>query len=143
MLVYSKIRPFVTGDGKHSVAELLAQMHIADDNIMPGLDMQAVPQIGAKIIVGWKHNLGQGSIPEILTDANKLDRIKNIVEKIVRLINIRFAAVDIIEDTNGKLQVLEINSGVMMEYFASTSPANYNIAKSIYQTAIKHCLSIY
>lgn len=141
-LIYSKIRPFVIGDGKHSIEELMVNMHITADDIMPGLNMQAVPQAGDKATVGWKHNLGQGSTPEILTDPIMLARIKEIVAKVVQVINIRFASVDIVADATGKLQVLEINSGVMMEYFASTSPTNYAIAKDIYRSAIRHCLGL-
>jgi len=51
-------------------------------------------------------------------------------------LNLRFASIDIIE-ANGEFKVLEINSGIMMEYFSETSEENYKLAKGIYTEASK------
>jgi len=50
-------------------------------------------------------------------------------------LNIKFASIDIIR-TEGKYKILEVNSGVMMEYFAASSSENYETAKKIYREAI-------
>jgi glutathione synthase/RimK-type ligase-like ATP-grasp enzyme len=50
-------------------------------------------------------------------------------------LNANFCSVDIAE-VNGKYKVVEVNGGVMMEKFSSQSIENYNIAKSIYASAI-------
>lgn len=87
----------------------------------------------------WKHNLGLGAEPVIVTD----EALKNILSKLAliacRAVNGKFVAVDII-DVLGDYKVLEINSGIMMEKFASKSSENYKIAENIYNNAIDSML---
>ncbi|GHU32787.1 hypothetical protein FACS1894166_06820 [Bacilli bacterium] len=49
----------------------------------------------------------------------------------VKATGIDFASVDIIQ-IGDTFQILEINSGVMLERFATYSKTNYQIAKRIY-----------
>ncbi len=92
------------------------------------------PETGA--LKTWKHNLGLGASAVIETDPVLRDRLLPIAQAAYEKLDLRFASVDII-DVNGAYQVLEINSGVMMEFFAGQSEENYRIAKEIYRDAVK------
>ena len=65
--------------------------------------------------------------------------MKNELYKLARqaaeAIGITFATVDIVIDKQQPL-VMEINSGVVTDIFASQSIQNYEIAKDIYKKAI-------
>jgi glutathione synthase/RimK-type ligase-like ATP-grasp enzyme len=50
--------------------------------------------------------------------------------------NINFCSVDIVK-VGGQYKILEINSGVMLEKFATQSPANYSVALKIYKQALQ------
>lgn len=133
-LIFDKIRPFVVGDGKNTVAKLAKnkyKYYKIDENI----DTSLVLRAGEKLTLSWRHNLNFGSIPEVITDKKLLSNLSDLSKKIAKLLKIKFACIDIIE-TQGKLKVLEINSSVTMEKFASFSEENYNIAKNIYKKAI-------
>lgn len=84
----------------------------------------------------WKHNLGLGAEPIVTDDIEICTKLSEIAIKACKAVNGKFVSVDIIE-VNGNYLVLEINSGVMLEHFASKTPENYKIAEKIYQDAIK------
>lgn len=86
-----------------------------------------------KIKSGWMHNLGLGAQADLVAYDEKL---ADLAVRTVAALNIHFASVDIAETEEG-LKILEVNSGVMMEYFSAKSPENYQIAKEIYRKAIK------
>lgn len=133
-LIFDKIRPFVVGDGINTVATLAKnkyKFHKIDENIDPSLVLRA----GENLTLSWRHNLNFGSIPEIVTDKKLVSELSDLSQKIAKLLKIKFACIDVIE-TQGKLKVLEINSSVTMEKFASFSEENYKIAKNIYKKAI-------
>jgi glutathione synthase/RimK-type ligase-like ATP-grasp enzyme len=137
LLIYKKIRPHVTGDGKHTLSELVAsayngEMEIADNR----LDKAYVPANGEVVTISWKHNLGQGAEAEpIDKDGEIYSQIVALAKKAAECVNVNFASIDIIDTAEG-LKILEINSGIMMENFSSYDEENYNIAKSIYKRAI-------
>ncbi|GAB2026180.1 ATP-grasp domain-containing protein [Lactovum odontotermitis] len=87
-----------------------------------------------KIQSGWKHNLGLGAQATIIEPDEKL---ADLALKTAAALNICFASVDIAECASEGLKVLEVNSGVMMEYFSEQSDENYQIAKEIYRKAVK------
>ena len=84
----------------------------------------------------WKHNLALGAEPIIIEDKELYLKLSKLALDTASIINGKFIAVDII-DVLGNLMVLEVNSGVMMEHFASKSFENYKIAEEIYTDAIK------
>lgn len=133
-LVFRKVRPYVVGNGIDNVAILCAKQNKKVD-LSLGIDMSYVPCDGEKFEIGWKHNLGQGSAPEVLSQGEKYEYITGFAKKAISALGGRFASVDVVS-IDGKPYVLEINSGVMMDNFSNTSPGNYNIAKSIYREAI-------
>ncbi|MBQ8640455.1 MAG: hypothetical protein IJ468_15035 [Lachnospiraceae bacterium] len=138
-LAFTKIRPSLTGDGVKTVAELFAEAVI--DGKACGMtapakkDLTIIPAGGESWLLNWKHNLGQGARAREL-DVTELDpRAVELADRVYHALNIRFASVDVIRCADG-WKVLEVNSGVMMEHFASTGPAYYQKAKSIYRDAI-------
>ncbi len=133
-LVFRKVRPYVVGNGKENVALLCAKEKKKLDYSLD-IDMSYIPKDGEKFEIGWKHNLGQGSAPETLSGGELYNRITNFATKALSLLGGNFSSVDIVS-INGKIYILEINSGVMMDNFANTSPENFLIAKSIYKEAI-------
>ena len=143
MLIYSKNIPFVEGDGASTLRDLLisyAQTHtdfpLNFDESDNDLD---VLELGKKYYLNWKHNLGQGAYPEIIQDESLIVELTDFALKAAKAIGIKFASVDIIK-ARDSLMVLEINSGVMMDYFSQISDANYQTAKTIYREAIEKML---
>ncbi len=133
-LVFRKVRPYIIGNGKDNIASLCAKNgKKADDSL--GINMVYTPANGEKVEIGWKHNLGQGSSPEVLCAGETYDTVTALAKKTLKILGGRFASVDCV-CVDGKYRVLEVNSGVMMDNFALTSNDNYKKAKSIYKAAI-------
>lgn len=144
MLMYSKNIPFVVGNGTSTLRELFisyAQTH-ADFplNFNETDDDSGILEQGKKYYLNWKHNLGQSAYPKIIKDKSLVARLSELVLKAANAVNIKFASVDIIKIKEDDFLVLEINSGVMMDYFSQISSSNYQIAKNIYQEAIEKML---
>ena len=137
LLIYKKIRPYVVGDGKHTLSELAASAFGGDMDIADArLDRSYVPSLGEEVTISWKHNLGQGAEAEVIDkDSEIYGRIVALAKKAAECVNVNFASIDIIDTAEG-LKILEINSGIMMENFSSYDEQNYSIAKSIYKRAI-------
>lgn len=135
-LIYSKQRPYVVGDGLSSIHELCASLKIDKEDKIKSLDYDQIPANGEKITVAWKHNLGQGSTPELVNDEAKIFDLTKFALHTANALNINFASIDIIQDENDTYKILEINSGVMMESFSKQNKDNYNTAKHIYESAI-------
>ena len=135
-LAFSKEIPYVKGDGYSSLAELISK---SSSQVLPAdMDRIDLGQVLEKDEVwkyGWKHNLAHGAIAQVVSDEVLIKKLSDLAVKASHVLNIRFASVDIIF-TDGSYRVLEINSGVMMEHFASSSPENYAKAKEIYKDAI-------
>lgn len=143
-LIYSKRRPHVVGDGKSTLLELIEKLnmegalsselaaHAIDQH---GGELRHVPPAGQEVLIGWKHNLGEGSAPQFVEDGKLKDELVALARAAQRAVNIRFASVDIV-DVDGKLAVLEINSGVMMEYFVRDMTNGRELAKRIYARAV-------
>jgi len=131
-LIYSKERPCVIGDGVHTVAQLAekARMRVLDSALPDFL-----PSKEEKVLLNWKHNLGQGATPVIERNKNFCESVKDLVKKVLKQVGIRFASVDVVKYKDN-WAVLEVNSGVMMEHFSKVSQENYEIAKRIYKEAI-------
>ncbi|MGI6107893.1 MAG: ATP-grasp domain-containing protein [Lachnospiraceae bacterium] len=139
-LAFRKIRPSVTGDGKSTLGELIGR-EICRQRF-PGLTlpdadkMKKVPAAGEQILLSWKHNLGQGAEPRRILREELDPRVKALAVSASGALSVRFASVDIIRSEAG-YEVLEVNSGVMMEHFASHSPEYRAAAKEIYRDAVR------
>lgn len=143
LLIYKKVRPCVTGDGKSSLAELTAikykgKLDLADER----LDPASIPSEGEKVVIGWKHNLGQGATAEPVEKNSPLyAELDELACRAADCVNLNFASVDIVDTAGGK-KVLEINSGIMMENFAAAGEDCYKTAKTIYRKAITNYFGI-
>jgi len=142
-LIYNKIRPYVTGDGGKTVFELMAQKFgPSASQIEVTAELDAVPPDGQRFNLGWKHNLGRGSVSAPVADADLLEKLSRLAAEAAQALKIKFASVDIIqttadEEVEERYMVLEINSGIMMEKFAASGRDNYLAAKKIYSDAVE------
>jgi D-alanine-D-alanine ligase-like ATP-grasp enzyme len=143
-LLYAKRRPHVIGNGTSSVLELIERLHVSGllTQEMAGQaieehrgELKQVPAKGQEVIIGWKHNLGEGSAPQLVEEGPLREQLAALARDAQRAVNIRFSSVDIVQ-TKGELLLLEINSGVMMEYFVRHFEAGREMAKGIYSRAV-------
>lgn len=138
-LIFSKERQSLTGDGVRTVRELY-QEYLEDSThaakSVPAAKLNEVLPAGEKYYFEWKHNLGRGAGVRLHTDDAQLTPVRQLAGQAVRVLNARFVSVDVIE-TDGGYQILEINSGVMMENLAGMNAECYELAKSIYRRAIQ------
>jgi len=141
-VIYEKKRPFVKGNGLDSIKCLIEKnAALSDVEIDDELDVFRVPDADEIVEVSWKHNLGQGACPVIVTDILEQETLSELALSCVDTLDAKFMSIDIVKDECG-LEVLEINSGVMMENLAESSPHNYAIAKGIYEKAILRYLEM-
>lgn len=144
-LLYTKHRPHVVGDGNSNVFRLIEKLHgegrlpqeqLAEVIEQTSNDLSQIPAVGQEVIIGWKHNLGEGSAPQMVEPGARYDQLVETARRAAAAINIRFASIDMVQ-ADGKLMVLEINSGVMMEYFVRHAENGRETAKRIYRQAIE------
>ena len=140
-LLYSKYLPIVIGNGKKTIRELLIEFNPKYfANILNDSKYDRILDKDEKFKYSWKFNLSQGSIAKTVTDTDLSNRIINIAKKVCKEINLKFGSVDIIQTTDNKLYVLEVNSGVMMDNYINLMPNGYMTAKNIYKKAIDSML---
>lgn len=142
MLTYGKSIPYLIGDGKSNIKELLKkEIHQDLENIreehLKDIDFNHIPKENEKVEVFWKHNLSGGANPIILEDCTLRRQIRDIVKKAAKAVNINFASIDVIETFDGELYILEVNSGIFMKNFMEKHPEGRKIAKEIYSKAIE------
>jgi glutathione synthase/RimK-type ligase-like ATP-grasp enzyme len=139
-VVYSKNRPFVTGDGKRSLLELALDALPAArrSTVLPGMigefdrsELDAIVPAGERRMLNWRHNLESGATPILLDKGETREACVALAVNAAHAIGIRFASVDVVR-VEGAWKVLEINSGVMMESLGKHHPelvyATYNTA---------------
>ena len=137
LLVYSKERPHVIGDGKSTIGDLMKNIDKVDKNDeMPNIDYDSIPALGEKVTVAWKHNLGRGSLPILINDENEIYKLSKFALRSAKALGLQFASIDVVRDNNNNYMILEINSGVMMEKFSKLGDDYYKTAKHIYERAI-------
>jgi glutathione synthase/RimK-type ligase-like ATP-grasp enzyme len=130
VLVYSKDRPAIAGDGKRSLLELAVVETPAElrskllARMVGDLDraaLDAIPPFGQRVLLNWRHNLDSGALPMLLEQGEIRDACVEIARQAASAIGVRFASVDIVQ-VNGAWRILEINSGVMMEALGKLHP---------------------
>ena len=135
--VYKKRKPYVTGNGKDTLKQLIIKNKLEENNIIHNLNLNYIPKLKEEVTVSWKHNLSSGAKPLLIDEKDVfIDRIKDIAIKSAKAINIKFASVDIAVTSNNEILVMEINSSVCMNKFTELIPDGYNIAKEVYRKAI-------
>jgi glutathione synthase/RimK-type ligase-like ATP-grasp enzyme len=172
-VAYTKLRPTVTGDGRRTVLEILAErmtmegaagpvarliasLDEAGDGEAAASGLAEVLPAGATKLLNWRHNLGQGATVRML-DVEALSASSSVLaeSRALRLaldaagaLNLVFGSVDVIEvggDAGSELsdlksakrspRVLEVNSGLMMEFLARSLDGGYEIARRVYRRA--------
>jgi glutathione synthase/RimK-type ligase-like ATP-grasp enzyme len=138
-LAYAKNIPFVVGDGRKNLRQLIIE-YMNENQIILNLDYEEktyekIFRDGKVWNIDWKSNLGKGATPEIVTDQKLLADLSALAIKAAEAISIEFASVDIVNTLYG-LMVLEVNCGIMMESFIRFIPENYYVAKKIYKEAV-------
>lgn len=131
-LIYSKERPYIIGNGKSSISELINKDSINLENI----PLNHVLKENEKYYLTQKHNLKYGGVPKIIDTTSPLfNKISILAKEAARAINGKFICVDIV-DTDEGLKVLEINASVKLKNFMNSCDANYGIAEKIYNDAL-------
>ncbi len=138
--IYKKIKPVITGDGIHTVKELLIDFNneyfSKEENLKnESVSADYIPASGEIIEYEWRFNLSKGAKIDSVDDKEK-ETLMNIVKKIVEVIGVKFVSIDIVKLTNQQYMVMEINSGVMMENLIKLQENGEQIAKDLYGEAI-------
>lgn len=140
LLIYGKQKPYVIGDGKKDLRKLISEENLPDNYMVKenieNLNLSYIPQQGEKIEICWKHNLSSGAKPKVLEKGKLYDKIEKLAIEAGKAINIRFATIDIIQTTNKRLYVIEINSGVCTTKFSQLTDGGYEKSKDIYRKAL-------
>ncbi len=139
---FRKVRPHVIGDGVSSLIELINQSEYKDRlKSLKDFDLDSIPEKNEKVLLSWKHNLGQGATPELVKDSKLKEKLFNLAKRCISYLDMGFVSVDVVE-VSGTLQVLEINSGIMIEKFSQYSEECYELAKKAVKKAIEEYLHL-
>lgn len=132
-LSYRKDRPNVIGDGVRTIRQLM----FGNGFIHNIIGSDRIPLEGEKVYVDWRHNLCLGATAEV---CDPPDGVLSIATDVYKRLHLDCASIDVVEH-DSVLEVLGINSGIMLTHFASQSCSNYDTARSIYAEIIEHCFS--
>jgi hypothetical protein len=172
-VAYTKLRPTVTGDGRRTVLEILAERMTMEGaagpvaRLISSLDeagegaagLAEVLPAGVTRLLNWRHNLGQGATVRMLdvgaVTGAEAEALRLALEA-ARALNLVFGSVDVIEvagaeGTKENLKseisnlksetrsprVLEVNSGLMMEFLARSLDGGYEMARRVYRRAFE------
>lgn len=139
LYIYKKKKPYVIGDGKNTIRELINIKFGTDVKIdlCRDIDLSKIPAKDEEVTISWKHNLSSGAEPIVIDEFDEyVKQIREIAEKAGNALNIRFASVDVVVTEKKEILVMEINGSVCMNKFSEIIPNGYEIAKSIYSKAI-------
>ncbi|MEN3349841.1 MAG: hypothetical protein V7632_3476 [Bradyrhizobium sp.] len=134
LIVYSKTRPSVVGDGVHALRELAAaagQLKTVTEDFSAD-ELDAIPLAGERRLLSWRHNLDAGAEPVLLTDGATRDACVALAVKAAQAIGTRFASIDLVR-VGDAWKVLEVNSGVKMEAMGRRHPA---LVEATYHAAL-------
>lgn len=130
LVVYSKKRPAIVGDGQRSLLELaLAATPVERRSaVLPAMmqateraELDKIVPAGETRLLSWRHNLDAGAEPVLLEAGETRDACVQIAASAAKAIDIRFASVDVVRVASA-WRALEINSGVMMEALSRLHP---------------------
>ena len=79
-------------------------------------------------------NLAHGSVPHI---SGTSEEEIVLAQQAVRACGLRLAAVDIVTMKDGSQRIMEVNSGISLEYFVQHSAWNYQIARYLYKNILE------
>ena len=141
VLAYAKQRAEITGDGLHSVAQLLATRKMAAAYDNPQVPLTAVPAAGERVPLQWRHNLGLGAEARLLAHAApELQESLALARKAMAALTLRFASIDIVT-VGSTPMVLEANAGVMLEVASRPEFGGRDLADRIYHDVLDRIFS--
>ncbi|WP_407156951.1 RimK family alpha-L-glutamate ligase [Bradyrhizobium sp. STM 3557] len=139
--VYAKQRIAVVGNGRQTFRELALaatprERHVElIDNLRSETDdsdLDAIVPSGTQRLLNWRHNLEFGAEATLLKDGESRDACVALAIAAADALGIRFASVDLVR-AHDRWQVLEINSGVVMEQLGRRHP---ELVDAIYTAAL-------
>ena len=142
-IVFSKERKGLTGDGFHTVRELYVQ-YLEQGGAAQQVPTKVLDRVlaeGESYYFEWKHNLGRGAGMRLHQNEPELAPVRELALRTVKLLGARFVSVDVIETAEG-YEILEVNSGVMMENLAGMGPESRALAKETYRKAIHKMMEV-
>lgn len=142
LLSYEKQRPFVLGNGKSNMLELLStyqQSHnsssskefLFDDTIVKSFN--SVPALNEKVYFQWKHNNAWGVNYHLV----EIEEMKTLAITAAKAIDANFVSVDVVYSEEHGFEVLEINASVVIHMFASQCVKNYQKAIDVFTMALQ------
>lgn len=141
VLAYAKHRAEITGDGRHSVGQLLAMRQAASTYDNPQVSLTAIPAMGERVPLQWRHNLGLGAEARVLDPAVPALREPLVLaRKAMAALTLRFASIDIVTVGNTPM-VLEANAGVMLEVASRPEFGGRDLADRIYHDVLDRIFS--
>ena len=120
LLAFEKVRTAFVGDGKNSILTLASAAgydltHAASEpiDLKTGqrLHLEDTPQIGQRVLLDWRHNLGQGAVPRLM-EIDDHPAI-TLAKQAAAALNIQMTSIDVVETPTG-WQIIEANAGVML-----------------------------
>lgn len=143
LLAYEKARTPLIGDGTAPLSALIAQAGFdirhagtepVDAKTSARLDLFDIPQAGQVVLLDWRHNLGQGAVP-VLLDLDQDHPALNLAEQTQEALDLQMASIDVVKTPEG-WQVLEANSGLMLEHLSQVLDPKGLYARRIYGAAL-------
>ncbi len=132
---YKKELPKIIGDGIKTIGDYILDLKIERPD--KSLNLNYIPKNGEEVYLSWKFNLSNGAIPKDIDDIEKKQIVEKLALDVAKIINIRFASIDIIENIEGEFKIIEVNATVCMNKFVEKYENGYEIAKNIYRKAIE------
>ena len=132
-LFYKKIKPVVIGDGKSTIKELLVKFN---KNYFKDYENDTVLKDGEVFEYDWRFNLARGSMSSLDIDREDEEKVKNIINDILKKLDVSFGSIDVIKTKDNQFFVMEINSGLMMDNFMIQHENGREIAKEVYKEAV-------
>ena len=141
VLAYAKQRAEVVGDGRHTVAQLLASRSEASGYDNPQVPLTAIPAAGTRVPLQWRHNLGLGADARLLDHAAAEQQTSlALARHAMAALTLRFASIDIVTVGTTPM-VLEANAGVMLEVASRPEFGGRDLADRIYHDVLDRIFS--
>ncbi len=140
-LIYEKHKPYVIGDGVSKIRQLIKKSYPSNIKVssqdLKKINLDYIPKKDEKVEISWKFNLCGGAIPRYIKEgSSKYNNIKDLALKVGKVMNMRFATIDILDTKEYGLKALEINSGVTGTIFSKSIKGGNKLIKDIYKQAI-------
>lgn len=143
LLTYEKLRPFILGDGKKTILELLSEFKVEQSQVVSKAGnfideslikkFNEIPKQNEKVFLQWKHNASKGTKYETVNNVE----MQRLAIKAAQAINANFVSIDIAHSDKFGFEILEVNASVVLHQFSSTSADNYLKSLEIYKLALQ------